>query len=283
MRNLALVLTFLFLIPQTVSGQSVPAVEPGAVVTVTIDPPATLSANRDSLGRLILAYATEVAGEVRMIGGKSGSFTWERGEKPRFPVTLRVPERAQAGETQLALVAFETEDGRVGSVPVRVRVRAVRRVEVQLVGASEAAGRGEAVSFSYMLTNMGNAGDSVALSIETNLGEHLGVIPAAIWLAPFEEKSGRFDISVPTDAVVGSEVYVRLSAVLEGNSVTAHSTVAVLPEKGLFPDLVQIPSTVFLGSTVTASEGTASTQPVVAATGSGKLGQDTELLYNYRY
>lgn len=283
MRVRALVLAFLFLIPRAVSGQGVPVVEPGAVVTVTIDPPATLSANRDSLGRITLAYATEVAGEVRMIGGKSGSFTWERGEKPRFPVTLRVPGRAQAGETQLALVAFETEDGRVGSVPVRVHVRAVRRVEVQLAGASQAAGRGEAVSFSYMLTNMGNTGDSVALSLETNLGEQPGVIPAAIWLAPFEEESGRFDISVPTDAVVGSEVYVRLSAVLEGNSVTAHSTVAVLPEKGLFPDLVQIPSTVFLGSTLTASEGTARTQPVVAATGSGKLGRDTELLYNYRY
>jgi hypothetical protein len=283
MRILTLVLAALFLVPQDVVAQDVPLADPGDVVTVTVDPPHALTMSPDSLGRITLAYATEVAGGVRMIGKESGSFTWERGETPRFPVTLRIPDRAEAGQVEVALVAFETRDGRIGTVPVRVRVRATRRVEVQLVGTREAAGRGESVEFSYVLANMGNAGDSVALSIETNLGDQPGLIPAAVWLAPYEERTGGFDISVPTDAVVGSEVYVRLSAVLEDISVTAHSTVAVLPEKGLFPNLVQIPSTVFLGSTVTASGGTARTQPVAAATGSGKLGQETEVLFSYRY
>ncbi|MBT8461179.1 MAG: hypothetical protein KJO44_01560, partial [Gemmatimonadetes bacterium] len=283
MRILRLLPALLLLASADAMGQPVPVVEPGTIVTIAIDPPLPLIASRDSLGRVTLAYATEVAGDVRMIGRKSGKFTWERGETPRFPVTLRVPDRAEAGETNLAFVAFEAADGGVGSVPIRVRVGTTRRIEIQLIGNREAAGRGEAVRFAYVLTNMGNAGDSVAMSIETNLGEQPDVIPPAIWLAPFEEKSGEFDISVPADAVVGSEVYVRLSAVVDARSVSAHSTVHVLPEKGLFPDLVQIPSTVFLGSTVTTSDGTARTQPVVAATGTGRLGRDTELVFNYRY
>jgi hypothetical protein len=57
----------------------------------------------------------------------------------------------------------------------------------------------------------------------------------------------------------------------------------VLPERGLFPDLVHIPTTVFLGSTLTSFEGASQTEPVVAMTGKGSLGRDTELLFNYRY
>lgn len=283
MRILLLIVALLLVIPPEVHGQGSPLVEPGAVVTVTIDPPGPMTIQRDSVGRLTLAYAIEVAGDVRMIGRKSGSMAWEHGEKPRLPVTLRVPDRAEAGERELAIVAFEGADGQTGSVPVRVRVRAIRKIMVQLVANGDAAARGEDASFSYVVTNQGNAGDSVALSLDTNLGERSGAIPRAIWLAPYQEKEGRVDLVVPPEAPAGSEMYVRLSAKLADASAADYATVGVLPERGLFPDLVQIPSTVFLGSTLSSQDGTPRTRPVVAATGNGKLGQDTELLFNYRY
>jgi len=283
LRILPLIAALLLILPPGARGQDSPLAEPGAVVTVTIDPPGALTILRDSVGRLTLAYAIEVAGEVRMIGRKSGNITWEDGETPRFPVTLRVPDRAEAGERDLAIVAFEGADGQTASVPVRVRVRAIRKMKVQLVANREAAARGEDASFSYVLTNQGNAGDSISLSLHTNLGERAGAIPTAIWLAPYQEKKGRFDLTVPLEAPVGSEMYVRLSAGLVDGSVADYATIGVLPESGLFPNLVQIPSTVFLGSTLSSQDGTPRTQPVVALTGNGKLGQDTELLFNYRY
>lgn len=280
---------FLFLLPLLslpaveVVGQEVTVAHPGAVVTVLVEPPDELTGMRDSSGGIGLAYAIEAAGDVRTLGQKAGTFRWESGELPRFPVTLRVPDRAQAGDADLAVVAFEAANGRTGSVPVRVRVAATRQLDVQLVAEAEAAPAGKAVVYRYVLTNLGNAGDSVALSIETNLGERPQALPRSVWLAPYEERSGEFTLEVPHGMPTGAEMYVRLSARSADVSVTENVALAVLPERGPFPDLVHIPTTVFLGSTLTSFEGASETEPVIAMTGNGRLGRDTELLFNYRY
>lgn len=263
--------------------QQIPETGPGEVVTVTVSPPAILSEARDSTGRLTIAYALEAAARVRIIGQKSGRFTWEPGERARFPVTVRIPDRAEAGESAVAVVAFQSEDGQAATVPVRVRVRARRELDLQLVSLVEAAPRGDQLAFAWVLSNLGNAGDSVALSVETNLGERPELVPPAVWLAPFEERSGEFVMPVPLDVEEGAEVYVRLSARLGELAVADHVVVGVLPDRGLFPDLVQIPTTLFLGSTLTSVRGTSRTEPIAAVSGHGKLGRETELLYNYRY
>ena len=273
----------LLILPGLLAAQEVPVAEPGTIVTVTIEPPSHLAAARDSLGRLSLAYATETSGGIRLIGRSAGSFTWEAGEEPRFPVTLKLSDRAEAGVTEAALVAFESAEGLVASVPVLVLVQAIRAVDVQLVATREAAARGETVTFRYVLNNQGNAGDSVSLTLETNLGERPGVIPESVWLAPFQEKVGEFDLSVPGEVAIGSQVYVRLSLRLAEAAVSDNATVAVLPERGLFPEFVHIPSTLFLGSTVTSADRGPETQPVAAISGSGTLARDTELLFNFRH
>lgn len=283
MRSPGILIVLLASMALPLAGQEMPEAGPGEVLTVTISPPAALAETRDSTGRLTLAYAVEVAGEVLRIGQRSGRFTWEPGEQPRFPVTLRVPDRAEAGETEVALVAFQAVDGQTGSVPVRIRVRARRELDLQLAGSRDAAGHDDLVSFTYVLSNQGNAGDSVALSIETNLGDRDDLVPPTLWLAPYEEITGEFQVAVPHDLAVGSQVYIRLSARFGDLSVADHVVFAVLPDRGLFPDLVHIPTTVFLGSTLTSVEGTNQTEPVVAVSGNGSMGRDTKLLYNYRY
>lgn len=286
-RRLARVfLALLAIVARGTSAQEPPDADPGSIVTVTVKPPPALIADRDSLERLTLAYAVETAAGVRSIGGRSGSFTWERGEPARLPVTLRVPDRAEAGERELAIVAFESLSGRSASVRVLVHVRASREVGVQLVSSAEVAERGERVAFTYVVSNRGNAGDSVYLSVETNLGSRNDLVPGAVWLAPYEERTGTFELPIPADETARSkaqELYVRISARISDEAVFAHRTVAVLPDRGLFPDLVQIPSTVFVGSSVTSADGTRQTDPVVAVSGEGRLGRETELLYSYRY
>lgn len=268
------------------AGQEPPEAEPGAIVTVTLLPPSGLTESRDEEGRLTLAYAIETAAGVRSIGRRSGRFSWDEGEGVLFPVTLRIPDRAEAGETEIAVVAFESLTGETASLGVRVRVRAIRELDLHIVSGVETAERGDRVPVTWSLANLGNAGDSVFLSLETNLGERPDGIPRAVWLAPFEEKAGTFEVAVPPEGVGGGEaqeLYVRMSARVEDQASSDHLRVPVLPDRGLFPELVQIPSTVFLGSSLTSVDGRRQTEPVVAASGRGKLGRETELLFNYRY
>jgi len=289
MRRLSMPLTVLALLCSAVSraaAQDPPLAAPGAVVTITVHPPDGLTDSRNEEGQLSLAYAIEPSAGVRSIGQRSGSFSWERGEPIRFPLTLRVPDRAEAGERELAIVAFESPSGEVASVRVRARIQAIRHLDLQLVSGAEVVERGDRVSFTYALANLGNAGDSVSLSVETNMGPPPGTVPRSVWLAPYEERSGSFEIEVPADGDSGtevSEVYVRMSARVADQTVFDHVTLAVLPERGLFPDLVQIPSTVFLGSSVRSVDGRRQTDPVVAVSGHGELGRDTDLLFDYRY
>jgi hypothetical protein len=283
MRRFVLLLAALWSVAPGALAQDIPLVEPGAIVTTTVRPPGALTSGRDSAGRLTLAYAIETAGQVRTIGQKVGSFSWGEGEEARLPVTLRVPDRAEAGDRDLATVAFESLEGRTAIVPVRVRIEAIRKIDLQLVGHQGAVERGEVVTFSYVLTNLGNAGDSVSLSVETNLGNTEGRVPPFVWLAPYEERNGTFELPVPADETPGAEIYARLSARVAEETETAHTTVVVLPERGIFPNLVQIPTTVFLGSTLTTVDGGRQTRPVVSFSGAGRLGRETELLFNYRY
>ena len=271
------------LLAAPLAGQDVPEARPGSVVTLTLRPPADLVTARDSQGRLTLAYAVETAGGIQSISRTAGTFEWEREDVVGFPLTVRLPDRAEAGVLEVAIVAFETEDARVGSVSARVSVEAVRSLDLQLVAGGEAARSGEEVAFRYILSNRGNSADSVTLAIETNLGERPEAVPPAVWLAPFEERSAEFRLVVPPDLRAGSEGYVRLTARVAGVAVSDHAMYVVLPARGLFPDLVQIPTTVFLGSTITSFEGASRTEPVVAVAGNGKLGRRTDLLFNFRY
>ncbi len=283
MRAAILALAVLFVADSPSTAQEAMEARPGTVMTLIVRPPADLQEGHDPEDDLVLGYAIEAAGGFQLVGSRSGAFTWLAGEEVLFPLTLRVPDRAEAGETRVAVIAFETLDGRSGSVSAVARVSATRELHVELAADRESAARGDPLIFRYSVSNRGNAGDSVALVLETNGGPAPTSVPQAIWLAPFEQRRGEFAYTVPADAKPGTQGYVRLTA-RAGDAISADfATFGVTPDRGMFPDFVHIPTTVFFGSTLTSFDGSRQTQPVVAFSGQGSLSPGTEVLFSYRH
>jgi hypothetical protein len=78
-------------------------------------------------------------------------------------ITLRVPEQAPAGETFVAGVLLFDEDGATTALSGTVRV--ARTDAIRLVGPDELTGvLGQPVTFEVVVTNEGNAPDTVRLT-----------------------------------------------------------------------------------------------------------------------
>ena len=273
----ALGLVLRLLAPTSGLSQGVEA-EPGDIVTAPVPVPEDMLETTGSS----VSFAIDVPAGVALVSPRAGTFTWEDGDPLLLPVTVRVPESVRAGPLHGLNVTFAAAGLESRTVPVPVVVRSAHQLSVDLVPVYDMVERGGTATFRYVVSNLGNSADSVGLHVMAGgMGTASG-LPASVWLEPFEVREGQFSVAVPENAVIGKTEYVRLTAAGTRSQGADHATYAVAAEQGLFPDLVQIPTTIFLGSTVSTNGTLTETQPVLSINGGGQVGHNTAVLFSYR-
>ena len=273
----ALGLILRLLAPTSGLSQEVEAL-PGDIVTAPVAVPGDLL---EATGSSV-SFAIEVPAGVTLISPRAGTFTWEDGDPLLLPVTLRVPETVRAGPLRGLNVTFATAGRDSRTVAVPVTVRSAHQLSVDLVPVADMVERGGTATFRYVVSNEGNSADSVRLQVMAGGTATTSGLPASVWLEPFEVREGQFSVAVPENAVIGKTEYVRLTAAGSRSQSADHATYTVAAERGLFPDLVQIPTTIFLGSTVSTNGTLTETQPVLSINGGGQVGHNTDVLFSYR-
>jgi hypothetical protein len=275
--SLAVWFALLLLGPASGRAQVVEA-GPGDVVTVPVLVPENLLVH--AVGSV--SYAIEAPARVAVISSMSGTFTWEAGDRLVLPVTVRVPSTVRAGPLRGLSVTFAVAGQESRTVPVPLTVRSAHQVTVDLIALEETVERGGTATFRYVISNRGNSGDSVRLQMmAAGQGAPEG-LPGMIWLDPFEVREGEFSLAVPSTAAIGKSEYVRLTAQGRGTQGADHATFVITPDRGLFPNLVQIPTTIFLGSTVSTNGVATRTAPVLSVAGGGRVERATDILFSYR-
>ena len=282
MRNVRLLATALglalrLLAPTSGLSQGVEA-EPGDIVTAPVPVPEDILERTGSS----VSFAIEVPAGVALVSPRAGTFTWEAGDPLFLPVTVRVPESVRAGPLHGLNVTFAAAGLESRTVPVPVIVRSAHQLSVDLVPVDDVVERGNTATFRYVVSNLGNSADSVGLHVMAGGPGTASGLPASVWLEPFEVREGQFSVAVPENAVIGKAEYVRLTAAGSRSQSADHATYTVAAERGLFPDLVQIPTTIFLGSTVSTNGTLTETQPVLSINGGGQVGHNTDVLFSYR-
>jgi hypothetical protein len=265
------------LAPASALAQEVEA-GPGDIVTAPVPVPEDLLETTGSS----VSYAVDLPAGVALVSPRAGTFKWEDGDPLVLPVTIRVPATVRAGPLRGLNVTFAKTGRESRTVPVRVTVRSAHQLSVDLVPASDVVERGGAAAFRYVVSNRGNSADSVRLEVMAAGSGSVSGLPAVIWLEPFEVHNGQFTVRVPETAVIGKSEYVRLTAAGTLAQGADFTTYAVAAEQGLFPDLVQLPTTIFLGSTVSTRGPVTDAQPVLSVNGGGSAGNNTDILFSYR-
>jgi hypothetical protein len=271
-------LTARLLVPSSAVGQeSVPA-DPGDIVTAPVPvPPELLGAAGGDV-----SYAVEAPAGVIVISSAVGTFTWEEGDPLLLPVTLRVPSIVRPGPIVGLNVVFALSGERSRVVPVPVSVRASHRLDVDLVAEQQVVERGDMANFRYALSNLGNSTDSVRLELMAGDAPRPAELPMVIWIEPSQTIEGEFRLPISSTAAIGSSEYVRLTAAGSDSQGADHAIVVVAADQGLFPNLVQIPTAIFLGSTVSTNGTATAAHPLVFVSGGGKAGRNTDVLFSYR-
>ncbi len=273
----ALWLSLALLVPAEALAQDVEAA-PGDVVTAPVPVPEELLDSSEP----VISFAVEAPGAVAVVSPRAGTFTWEAGDPLLLPVTVRVPETVRAGRLYGLNVTFAVAGRDSRTVRVPIVVRAAHVVTVDLAVTADLVERGGTATFRYTVSNRGNSADSVRLQLlAAGAGPPSG-LPEKIWLEPFETREGEFSLSVPSAAPVGKSEYVRLTAHGTDTQGADFTTFIIGAEQGLFPNLVQVPTTIFLGSTLSTNGTVTETQPVLAVTGGGTVARDTDVLFSYR-
>lgn len=275
--SVAAALVLVLLTPTSGLAQSIEA-RPGDVVTAPVALPANLLEATDGS----VSYAVEAPAGVVVISPMSGTFVWQKGDPLVLPVTLRVPSSVRAGPLRGLNVTFAIAGHETRTVPISVTVRSAPDLSVDLVAIEEMVKRGGAATFRYVISNRGNTEDSVRLQVMAAGSGAPSGLPNAIWMGPFEVREGEFSVAVPSTAPVGKSEYVRLTAEGRDTQASDHATFMITADQGLFPNLVQIPTNIFLGSTVSTNGVVTETAPVLSVSGGGRVGHDTDVLFSYR-
>lgn len=260
--------------------QEVPLRGAGEIVTVGVQIPTELIES-DSSSRRSVAFEIVDSGAGRLVGPPTGTIEWQAGEDALLPVTVALRPDLRAGEQLIARV-FLTGPARVrDSVEVRIRVSR-ERAFVLVVTETGRAAPGRSLKIRYQVVNRGNSPDTAVIAALPLRNLTIGEPPPMHVLDPGESAQGLLHLEVFDQAEIGTRALTRLT--VEGERAVPVDVSAVVYEPAsLFSGLVQIPTSVFLGTSV-QDRGLESdvSSPILAIRGRGTIRPKTELEYAFR-
>lgn len=270
--------------PQSVrearDSQESPTAEAGRPVTVVLRVPDEIVGSPAAAGGTAY-FKVVLSDDVRSLGATSGTVSWSGGEEPLLPLTLTVP-RLPAGHFQAALVIFTGPTGRSAAVAAEVRIAATRRVHVELDSALVQLRSGGQVTLGYRLENLGNGEDTLRVKLHASPGLRVSGLPGSLVLPAFGVQSGELTVEAAPGIRSGGLVFVRLNVPDRGHRATATTHLAVTNEPGWLPDLVHMPATIYVGSSVSTGQES-NIDPVAAIQGGGQIARNTDLWFAYRH
>lgn len=254
---------------QDTAAARTPTLDAGQVATVVVQVPAP--AELDSA-----RYSLELDEGYRAFIPVEGSVE-RMGDLFFVPVTFSTPRQLPAGR----LVAGHATVRVAGRAPIHrelaIRIRERRDVVFEL-GADEITVAPDAVTgVPFLARNRGNRADTLYVDIQAGEGWSL-VSDGRVILEPGDSASGALRIAAPVNASPGDRQVVLVTARTAAGQQTRTVDLSVVSASGWLGDLAQVPSSVFVGQSL----GTGSS-PVVALTGGGKIGPDTEIRLDIRH
>ncbi|MFQ5888676.1 MAG: hypothetical protein ACE5JR_01350 [Gemmatimonadota bacterium] len=259
-----------------------PAIDEGSVATVPVVlPEALLEDGGADATDHVIRFSVEPAGGVRLLGAPAGAFTWRDGDPPFFPLTFMVPRRFPAGPFLAARVLFRGGTGREARIEVRARTRRRRDVRLELRPIDASLHPGGTARLRYVLTNRGNAEDTVRLAA-TGPALDAFDLPDTVIVPPGHPAAGEFRVRARRRAAPGSTALVRLEATDREPRVMATANLTVVRDPGWLPHLVHLPATVFLGGSVVPGYGSGGGGAVLNVQSAGRIGSRSSLRFSYR-
>jgi hypothetical protein len=242
-----------------------PPVKPGAIVTTPlrfVRPPHATAGT----------YVVLPSSGVRVFGETYGRIESAAGDTVLLPLTYSIPRTRPAGRTSLARVVVQWNDGTSWIVDVEADVVARRALRVVLAAETGVAYRGRSTMLRLAITNLGNAPDTVSLKWNAGGDWQLSDAPLLVVVPPGETLVRPVTLRCPALAVPGEVHIVQVTAIADGASLSASAAVRVGYRPSSSPELVEAPSTVFVGSTI---DETGEARHSMALTSAGDLTSDT--------
>jgi len=154
------------------------------------------------------------AGPVTILGALRGALPPARGEARVVAFTAGLAARARAGVTPIARVRLSIPGAATVEVPVELDVARVPGAAVRLPRGLVAVHRGTRFSLGYLLTNTGNAPDSLDVGLTTPSGWQVQGSAPRHTLEPDGTAEGTITVAVPEATATGA---ARLRLVVRGS------------------------------------------------------------------
>jgi hypothetical protein len=259
--------------------------EAGAVATVPVVVPEEYARRQlgdaDS-GEILLDYSVGLTPGFRLIGDRNGSISWRDGERAVLLLTIQLPPTAPGGKINVGSVQFADGEKLGPQVAVAINVAHTREFEIAASSSAVFVEPGSDLEIEYELHGSGNVGDTVMISLEPGPGFDPSAEIQSLWLPAFGSRSRRIMARVAPDAEPGSEMHLRVLGRNGEHQDKAMVRVFVRGPEGPLPGLAQVPTSIFLGSTLTSAGGQTSNDPLFGISGRGEVARNTEVLFSYR-
>ncbi len=253
------------------AAQGGPEVRPGQVSTVPVSAPAGAPGP--------VRYRLEPAAGVRLFSATRGSARSGGAGEVRFPVTLSLAGGRAPGPVHLAAVELRYADGAVRQVSLVGEVPRVRGLTAALDSGAAAVPRGGAGPVGFTVANLGNAPDTVSLRLVAErgwTGAHARMV-----LAAGERRRGTLRLLASDDVREGDVSGLRLTVEGTGTAVQARGRARAVRDPGPYGALVQVPATVFVGSSADRTPG-GDAPLTLAVEGGGFVSPDTRVRFAFR-
>jgi alpha-galactosidase-like protein len=158
-----------------------------------------------------VAFVVVPTGDATILPPLQGMLPAGGGPVRSVTVVASVPAGARAGARRIAEVRFSQQGADAAAVPLELEVSQVRGAALRLTQQLFGARPGERVVMHFLLTNTGNAPDTLDLTVALPADWSPNVEPKRYVLARGQTASGDVIVSVPNRALSGA-FRVRLSA-----------------------------------------------------------------------
>jgi hypothetical protein len=246
---------------------SVPTIEAGAVATIIVRWPAAGATSTAYQLRLEPGFVPLVP-EAGSVAALDDAFV--------LPLTFATPRRLAAGERAVGTVSLAGATGEM-VLTLRVRVRARRALHLELDASEIPVRPGGVAAVGYRVRNDGNVTDTAAVAVSGRDGWVVSRVPPVV-LEAGETRRGTVQVAAPATARIGSsEPFVMMTG--QGDAMrTRRLDLLVVEASGPLGGLAHVPGSLFIGQSL--EEGGT---PVVALSGAGRVGPDTDLRFDFRH
>lgn len=247
----------------------VPAVDAGRSATVMVQLPAPQDVDSASYTLALSDGYRPFVPTAARIGRMDDLFI--------IPISFTTPDRLPAGRVVAGTLTVDIDGYETTSRELVIQIRERREVTFALEADEVTIAPDAVVGIPFRAHNLGNRRDTVFLDIRAGDAWSLIDAPRLI-LEPGDSVRGALRIAAPPTVTPGDRELVLVTARTAAREQTRTVNMVVVSPEGWLGGLAQVPSSIFVGQALETGAA-----PVVALTGGGRIGPETELRLDVRH